>query len=194
MKIEKVFGTNVVRVMCEQPEWYQNEVAVNSLERLFRRHSKDAPEIVGKVQTSLTSPMPVEMLPGLENLIDWVKKQIMMAAPSFVNFTPTGFQFDMKRTWANKMYRGSQVLPHTHDVVAGSQERRTNNSHGVAIFYLQMPEHSSDLVFMEGETVHHANVKQGELVFHTKDVLHAVTEHQSDIPRICLVFEFTYIS
>ena len=152
-----------------------------------------APEIVGEIETTITSTIPIPMLPGLENLMVWVKQQIMNAAPHFVDFTPSEFEFDLKRTWANKMFLGSKVTPHTHDVVPGTTERNTNNARGVAIFYLQLPEQSSDLVFIQDEDTIYANAKEGELIFHTKDILHSVTEHESDIPRICLVFEFTYL-
>lgn len=193
MKVEKVFDTHIVRTKCETVEWYKNLTALTSLERLFRHHSKDAPEIVGEIKTTITSPIPIPMLPGLENLMVWVKQQIMNAAPYFIDFTPSGFEFDLKRTWANKMYLGSEVTPHTHDVVPGTDKRNTDNSRGVAIFYLQLPEQSSDLVFIQDEDVVYANVEEGELIFHPKDILHSVTKHKSYIPRVCLVFEFTYL-
>ncbi len=192
MRVQNIIGSNVVRVQCET-EIYKNEVGLHNLERLFKNHSGKAVEIIGKVDTSLTSPIPIQMLPGLENLIGWVEKQIMLVAPNFVDYTPTGFEFDLKRTWANKMFKGSKVLPHTHDVISETGERNTNDSRIVSIFYYQLPEGSSDLVFMQDNEVVNADVKEGELVFHTKDILHAVTEHKSDIPRICLVFEFTYV-
>ena len=193
MKIEKVFDTHIVRTKCETVEWYKNLTALTSLERLFKHHSKDAPEIVGEIKTTLSSPIPIQMLPGLENLMVWVEQQIMNAAPYFVDFKPSGFKFDLKRTWANKMFLGSSVAPHTHDVIPGTNNRNTDNTRGVAIFYLQLPEHSSDLMFMQEEDIMYANAKEGELIFHSKDILHSVTEHKSNIPRICLVFEFTYL-
>ena len=192
MRVQNIFGSNVVRVQCEK-EIYKNEVGLHNLERLFKNHSGKAIEIIGKVDTSLTSPIPIQMLPGLETLVSWVQEQALLAAPYFIDYTPTGLEFDVKRTWANKMFRGSKVLPHTHDVILETGERNTNNSRVVSIFYYQLPKDSSDLVFMRDNEVVNADVQEGELVFHTKDILHAVTEHKSDIPRICLVFEFTYV-
>jgi len=186
MKVEKVFNTHIVRTKCENVEWYKNSTALINLERLFKHHSKNAPQIVGEIETTVTSPIPIQMLPGLENLMIWVKQQIMNAAPYFVDFKPSGFEFDLKRTWANKMFLGSKVTPHTH-------KHNTDNTRGVAIFYLQLPEQSGDLVFMQEENLIYANAKEGELIFHSRDILHLVTEHKSDIPRICLVFEYTYL-
>lgn len=193
MEVKNVFGTYVVKVQCENSEWYKNTAAVTNLDRLFKQYNKSAVEVVGDIKTTINCPVPAHMIPGLESLVSWVEQQVMLAAPYFVDFTPAGFEFDLHRTWANKMFKGSSVLPHTHDVIPGTTDRYTNSSRGVAIFYQQLPVDSSDLVFIQDGEKIYGNVSEGELVFHSKDILHAVTEHQSDIPRICLVFEFVYL-
>ena len=193
MEVKNVFGTYVVKARCENSEWYKNKVAVENLDRLFRQYNKSAAEAVGDIKTTINCPIPVPMIPGLESLVSWVEQQIMLAAPYFVDFSPSGFKFDLQRTWANKMFKGSSVLPHTHDVIPGTTNRHTTNSRGVAIFYQQLPTDSSDLVFIQNDEKIYGEVKEGDLVFHSKNILHAVTEHQSDIPRICLVFEFVYL-
>lgn len=200
MIVQDVFNTKVVRVMCEVPDFYDTPSIHKNIERAFRLAETHRPddikvgkEGVGKFETMMGGGMPVEMIPGLEPLMAWISEYIMKAAPYYVDFIPSGFRF--ARTWANKMYLGCEGKAHRHGV-----------NDGVAIFYLQAPEHSSDLVFIEGDKVPqklldeyqdevliYANVKQGELVFHDKRIIHAVSKHGNEIPRICLVFEFNYI-
>lgn len=203
MIVQDVFNTKVVRVMCEVPDFYDTPSIHKNLERAFHlaetyrpKDVKVGQEGVGKFETMMGGHMPVEMIPGLEPLMAWISVHIMNAAPYYVDFKPSGFQFF--RTWANKMYEGAEGKAHQHG--------KGDDDVGVAIFYLQVPENSSDLVFLEGdvvaqktldeyqdETKIYANVKQGELVFHDNKITHAITKHNNVVPRICLVFEFRYL-
>jgi hypothetical protein len=72
------------------------------------------------------------------------------------------------------MLKGSWVEPHTH-VFNGF----------VAVYYLYVPENSGQLV-INGKGL---SCKTQDLVIHHSDVIHSVSEHLSDEPRISLIFE-----
>jgi hypothetical protein len=74
------------------------------------------------------------------------------------------------------MFKGSSVEPHTHSF-----------NGFVAVYYLHIPEHSGQLV-INGEQLY---CKTQDLVIHHSDVIHSVSEHLSDEPRISLIFEAT---
>jgi hypothetical protein len=153
----------------------------------------------GKSESSVGCKISIENIPSLQPLMVWVGAQIMNAAPYITNFNPSSFVYT--RTWVNKMYKGCSGRAHSH-----GQTKFDNR--GVAIFYLQVPKNSSDLVFLKGsndkfklvedyfnenQEIIYANIREGELLFHDNGIMHAITEHKSDIPRICLVFDFMYI-
>ena len=75
----------------------------------------------------------------------------------------------------------------------------------VGIFYVDVPEGSSDLVFIRNGKAdtyiheydecdrYHLKPKQGELVIHSPEVYHAVSVHNSDLPRNVFVFDIDYV-
>jgi len=103
------------------------------------------------------------------------------------------------RTWANKMTEGCSAVAHRH---AGKD---WSIPHLVAIYYLDVPDDSADLVFiddkkldvMRGEPLesysqekqYKVASKSGRLVCHDARFLHATTKHKSKLPRICLIIE-----
>ena len=124
----------------------------------------------------------------------------MLAAPYFVNFSPSTFELDKSRTWANKMFKGSQGLVHAH--VHPDFPNRTDF---VAIFYVQIPENGAQLMFIDNgtfnskysdyppEAIKYIHSETGDLLIHSPEIPHAVSTHNSDIPRVCLIFEGRFI-
>ncbi len=103
------------------------------------------------------------------------------------------------RTWANKMTEGCSAVAHRH---AGKD---WSIPHLVAIYYLDVPSESADLVFidnheldvMRGEPLdsyskdkqHKIRSMSGRLVCHDARLLHATTKHNSMSARTCLIIE-----
>jgi hypothetical protein len=197
MKVEHVFNRKIIRFQCDEVEFYTNENFLHNLNRLFNHPAmRDtvSNEQVGDAQTTVGKNFLLPLkLPGAENLERWIHERLMEAAPHFVDFTPTSIQF--VRTWTNKMFRGCEGQTHNH----------RGPNHGVGVFYVNIPENGSDLVFVRdgvymtkisdyaiGDVVF-AGTRTGELVLHDTEISHAVSEHDNDEPRICIVVEFTYI-
>lgn len=108
-------------------------------------------------------------------------------------------KFKYHRTWANRMYKNCDAIAHRHAVVGSTIP------HLVAIYYLDVPENSAQLIFIDdnnyemmrgGRYYEYANHQQfvvspksGRLVCHDARVLHATSEHESHLPRTCLIIE-----
>jgi len=207
MKIQKIFDSTVIRIQCNHKELYTEPKISKSIEEIFNYLRVEYPEKIsstaesygGKSETSLGCISSIENISALQPLMVWIGTQIMKAAPYIANFNPSSFVYT--RTWINKMYKGCSIRSHSHG------ETKSDNR-GVAIFYLQVPENSSDLVFLNGnnekfrlvedyynqnQEIIYANICEGELLFHDNGIIHAITEHKNDIPRICLIFDFIYV-
>ena len=97
----------------------------------------------------------------------------------------------MRRAWSNRMYRGCKGAAHDH----------LGDIKLVGIFYYAAPAPAGNLVFTKrdqerkfdneiaSEDKIYFEPTTGTLVCHRSTMLHAISEHGSDDPRICLVFE-----
>ena len=75
----------------------------------------------------------------------------------------------------------------------------------VAILYVDVPENSSNLVIcrdgddyvpiddFKKEDMYWLKPTEGELVIHSPDIWHAVSVHNSDLPRNVFVFDIDYV-
>jgi hypothetical protein len=98
----------------------------------------------------------------------------------------------LQRAWCNRIYRNVKGKPHYHN---GTDKGK------VLILYYEAPKGSSDFVFINSkqqldsyemydkEQLHFLPVRPGMAIIHDLDVLHAVTEHNSDDPRTVFVFD-----
>jgi hypothetical protein len=199
MIVQNVFDRKVVRFQCEDETFYKNEEFLKNINETFEHPSLTssggavaerighAPSTVGKY---FLRPL---MLPGSEQLKKWIDDRILEAATHFVDFIPRNIEY--VRNWSNKMYKESEGLVHRHK---GSPD-------GVGIFYVNIPENGGDLVFIRDgayltriedfapEDIVFAGTNAGELVLHDPSILHSVSKHNNDEPRICIVVEFKYI-
>jgi hypothetical protein len=139
--------------------------------------------------------------PETDTLLIWIKSKIKQLAP---NFGFTGESIDVTIDWMNVMYKGSFGNCHTHDDESEPDTTRKL----VAIFYLQSPENSSDLLVVKKtkdyssmgvspftipeDEIYPIKVKTGDLIIHKVDLPHAMSKHMNDIPRLVVVMEFRY--
>lgn len=103
------------------------------------------------------------------------------------------------RTWVNRMYQNCDAIAHRHAVMGSAIP------HMVAIYYLEVPENSAELIFIDdndfsvmrgGRYYEYAEnqrytilPKTGRLVCHDARSLHATSVHLSNLPRTCLIIE-----
>jgi hypothetical protein len=138
--------------------------------------------------------------PESDKLLNWVTQKVIEIAPDvgFVDCTSVDLTID----WMNIMYKGSFGNCHTHD----DEHEPDTTRKVVAIFYLQAPEHSSDLLVIKNtrdyssmgvspftisaDEIFPISVSTGDLLIHKVDMPHAIGKHSSDTPRVCLVMEF----
>ena len=187
---------------CPTPEIYTNNQLISNIKLLL-----DLPDVTQRIQGTkydsatgevLTSVgneySDIQLLPGATQLVAWVTQKLLET-------NKNAKQIRYTKSWANMMFRNSEGLVHAHV----HPDFKDPNVDFVAIFYVYVPENGSDLVFIEGGEFNthyydypdsartHIKVNTGDLVIHPPQVAHAVSKHNSDIPRICLVFEGKYL-
>jgi hypothetical protein len=139
--------------------------------------------------------------PESSKLLNWVKEKAIEVAP-FLGFNCK--TIDLTIDWMNVMYKGSFGNCHTHD----DESEPDTAKKVVAIFYLQAPENSSNLLVVKKtkdyssmgvspftipeDEIYPITVKTGDLILHKVDLPHAMSEHKNFDPRIVVVMEFRY--
>jgi len=192
---------DVKKYKCNDKSLYENPILLSSINLLL-----DLPDVVyrikgtkydsatGEVLTSAGNEYSdVLTLPGAKGLVDWITSKVQENSPQkSVLYI---------KSWANKMFYGSQGLVHAHT----HPDFKNYESDFVAIFYIHIPEDSAQLVFVEGGEFNKKytdydktkltimECESGDLIIHSPTTPHAVTIHNSHTPRLCVVFEGKYV-
>jgi hypothetical protein len=192
---------DVKKYKCENKDLYQNSTLTSSINLLL-----DLPDVVYRIQGTkydsacgevLTSAgndySDILTLPGAKPLVDWVTSKLKESAPE-------GKSIGYCKSWANKMFYGSQGLVHAHT----HPDFKNYHVDFVAIFYVNIPKDGGQLVFVDGGEFNKKyteydsskltvmECESGDLIIHTPTIPHAITTHNSHVPRLCLVFEGIY--
>jgi hypothetical protein len=164
-----------------------NTVFYNNLNSSFEISSKLP---LPQESNGLAYSVPLDKIPGFLDLLD-------VLSPSLnENFALIYGNQDKKifRAWANRMHRDSFGSLHQH-----------NEDVKVLIFYYNVPENSSDLIFVHpkyknknilnpyllpDEDKLNIKVTEGMCILHDGEILHAVSKHNSDTPRDCVIIEY----
>jgi hypothetical protein len=218
MEIIKPFDKTIIRIECTDENLYRNDDLNRSVEGLLslsdvqnRTRGEKSDSHVGAGVTSVGQTyLQLVHLPGSQALADWIAKQMLEAKDIFC-IDKQANSVEYKRSWVNRLYKGAQGKCHQHIELDDYMRERTNyspiNFRGdiVGIFYVDVPPNASNLVIIKdgkpGTYVSDYNVEDtfivkpsaGQLVLHTPDVWHAVSEHQSNLHRTCFVFDANYI-
>ena len=112
----------------------------------------------------------IRAMPGFDLLEQEIYKQ--------VSTMTTGIEF--KTCWVNAMYKGAFVGPHKHDKYGG-----------VAIYYYKVPDNSAKFQYEMNDTFEELEVTEGMLMIHSPTLMHKVSIHDNEEPRICVVYNFT---
>jgi hypothetical protein len=219
MEIINIFGESVIKIQCEDESLYHNEDLVKSVNHVFnmltvkhRTRGKKGDSHRGAGLTTVGQPyLDLVHLPGASQLTAWVTEQLI-TVHKILKVDKEVKSVYYKRSWANRLFRGGLGTCHNHVKVDRYMEEMTNYTDenfkpdAVAIFYVDVPEGSSDLVFIkDGQPdapiedydicdTYRLKPKQGELVIHSPEMWHAVSVHNNDLPRNVFVFDIDYTS
>ena len=192
-----IFDSSVVLHHCHDREIYDNQDIRNSLGFVFSldeiRSNVDQSQLGNAFSTcGYYDKFPLPLMPGAENLSEWIAKRILESSEFFGVKDPLKVEFT--RTWANIMYVNCEGKCHKHHL----------DIDGVAIFYPRVNSNTGELVFInngiDGMTVDQALENQifrqklvpGDLLIHPPTLPHAVAKHCSQDPRISFIYEFKY--
>ena len=218
IEIENVFGYPVIRIQCPDESLYRNIDLEKSINKVFNRTEvkfriRDRigdSHVGGGLTTVGETYLKIVHLPGASELTKWVTEQFLNFKDVLGVKKPAN-DIVYKRAWANRILRGGQGKCHRHvefDMFLAEFKDLTSENFradAVGIFYIDVPENSSNLVFIKDglpDTVHtefkeenkwYLNPREGELIIHSPVSWHAVTEHHSDLPRNCIVFDADYV-
>lgn len=218
MNIQNIFGHKVIRIQCTDESLYHNEDLTKSVNQVFNlpkvknriRSEKNDSHKGSGLTTVGQEYLDLVHLPGSHNLVQWVTKQLIMVHKE-LGIDKEVKSVYYKRSWANRLFRSGQGLCHNHVQLDGYMKEMTNlddkgfRPDAVAIFYVDVPEGSSDLVMVnngaadtyledyEESDKYHLKPKEGEMIIHSPDVWHAVSVHNSDLPRNVFVFDIDYV-
>lgn len=193
-----IFGHDVFKFHCDDVNLYTNKKLTASINLLLdhplvqtRTHTSDYDSAYGGILTSVGNDYSdLTVLPGIDNLLDWVSKQITSTRDGAKSVTYT-------RTWVNKMFKDSEALVHAHS----HPDFVNNTTEFVAIFYVNASADSANLTFIQDgnfnthyyeypeDRRHPVPNLSGDLLVHDISIHHSVSKHIHDEPRICLVFE-----
>jgi hypothetical protein len=191
-----VFDHTIYKTHCPFEYWYNNSGLTNGINAILslaevknrvRGHKWDSHE--GEGETSEIVPyLGPANLPDGQDLLKWIKQEAS-AVLGVDSVTVT-------RSWMNRMLQGSQGRCHIHSSeLLGTPDL-------VAIFYVDNPHDGSQLVIVndnyEGQLpsdIPDAEKEcipsiSGDLIMHSPNIWHAVSQHNSTIPRICFVYQF----
>ena len=213
MIVDEAFGHKVIKIQCEDPTIYKNDLLMQSVEQVYTSPAviHRVRETIGDSQkgtglTTVGQPYPLITLPGASKLEDWLTEQFLSVRDT-LGFT--GDKVFFKRSWTNRMYYGAFGHVHQHVRIDNYIKNITGYTDenfcpdAVGILYVNVPPNSSKLAFIEDgrpdEPVENfdnpilLDPVEGMLVIHSPHVWHGVTKHLSDIPRDVFVFDIDYV-
>jgi len=122
----------------------------------------------------------------------------------FVEINAVAKQALIKRVWCNRVFSGTSVKPHYHyDTNLENFEK--NSLDLVAIFYYECPENSSIITFIDSDKIldscdsydptkkTNLVLEEGTFIVHPNDLIHSVSEFNSEKHRTCFVFDIKLI-
>lgn len=177
--VKEIFGTNVIVQKCPYSDLYSTEEIISKLSTFVHKFEHEVPEQRGKAYTSCGARGGIAHFEYLQPLMGWIRNTVWYNR-HHLSRGKHASNIILKRNWINEMYKGCSGIEHHH-------------SSPTAVFYVRIPEHGADIIFVNGEESIPAGVMEGDLLIHEAGVRHAVSEHKSDTSRICLVMEFDFV-
>lgn len=205
MILETVFNHTIVRVICEDKSIFQHQDLIRSVNDILtlesvtsRTRGKIGDSHVGAGYTTVSQPyLDLVYLPGANRITEWVTEQFLLARDmTYPSLKGNNVKFN--RSWINQLGKNGHGKCHTHfrETIDG-----VNKPDLVGIFYAEVPENSAPLIFVNNGVAdvehtefpekdkHYVYPRVGEFVIHPANIWHAIGLHQSDLRRICFVFD-----
>ncbi len=133
-------------------------------------------------------------------IIEWFYRVIVKYCKN-INIFPK--KIFIKRLWCNRVYSGCSVNPHNH---FSNYECQINEKDLVIILYYNVDDEcKSNMIFVDSDEIldsideysenekTYIPLQNGLSIIHSSDVIHSVSEHKSNIPRICFVFDIKLV-
>lgn len=192
----KIFNYEILKHKIP-PHLYGDVLLNDSVNRIFTKkeiinEKCEVPEKIGKGYSTIRfGNHYVTSLKNISPLLNYISKFIL---DNYYKEKDANKKILFTRMWLNKIYKNCSGKCHVHGT--------KNYSAGTAIFYFNAPQNGSKLIILKENIgdekvtkthkniTHYIEVKSGDLIVHTQDAPHAVSEHLSDEPRICLVLDF----
>jgi hypothetical protein len=186
---------------------YKNAILENSVGSMYKiltdilhLYDVNTRESVGNTLSTILFAQSKEHilnLPGFEKLRHWLEINLLELIDD-IGWPPNAKGIEFKRAWSNLMYKGSEGISHTHESYSSP------TTAGVAIFYFKAPKNSSKFVIVDSKEIDkkidyydsnlckYIDVEEGMLLVHDASIVHGVSKHNNDEPRICFIFDFYY--
>ena len=180
-------------------EYYSKELDNAVKDFLMKFYTENVPEKVGRGKCTVGFLQEYIKVKEFVKLSEIISEKILEA--KFI-FSKNDSDFIVyTNAWINEVYKGSSGKIHSHE------STYPHSIDGVAIFYYKVPEKGSHFIVVdencfkeenlhvEDYTFHEKSnlkVHTGDLIIHDSNLLHGVSEHQSDESRICFVFNFKF--
>lgn len=196
MEMQKIkcFDYILHKFRCDK-SIYENSSLNNAINQLLEcefANSTEVPEGTGDVKTTVGKEKNIlDYTQETKDLLDWIKIQIC-SIKKYSQYQKNKIKFT--RNWVNQMSKGSMGQVHAHTM--------GTNADGVAIFYVKNSKLGSKLIIAKKlqedtnylnyatEDLYFIDTNSGDLIIHDYDVPHAVSVHNDEEPRICIVLEF----
>jgi hypothetical protein len=180
-KVKNVFDTNVIIQKCPYLDFYATETIITNLLNFVQQFKIGTPEQTGKAYTSCSAREQgqIARFDYLQPLMVWIRDTVWYNR-HYLKGGGNATGITLGRNWVNEMYNGCSGTEHKHNCP-------------VAIFYVRIPENGADIVFVNNNEFIPAGAREGDLLIHDTGITHSVSEHKSDITRICLILEFNFI-
>jgi len=200
--IQQVFDTQIAVFQYDGLDTFkgkeQVKKKVDEVFNLFDIKNSTATEAYNGGMTTVKSSklFPVDKILDLKNndMGKWIFEHISKGAQELGVKNKNYKSFKFVRSWMNRTLKGSHGAAHKHETMCDM----------VCIFYYEAPENSSDLVFINDDLTtkntdrydmfpenkrYHLKPKPGMFVCHPPHIPHAISTHNSDLPRTVFVFE-----
>lgn len=179
--VKRVFDTNVIIQKCPYPDFYSTEDIISNLSTFAHQFEQEAPEQIGKAYTSSTGGPNgrIAHFDYLQPLLEWIRNTVWYNRHYLTGGIDAN-SITLGRNWINEMYKDCSGIEHDHFCP-------------VAVFYVRVPENGADMIFVNGNENIPAGATTGDLLIHDTGIRHSVSEHKSDISRICLIVEFNFL-
>lgn len=151
--------------------------------------NKSVREQVGEAITTSIDPRIIYEIQNIHLISEWLG--VVIEKYISYNGIKNVKTADVVRGWCNRIFENCEGKPHRHDDYG--------TTFVVALYY-DVPKNSSDLVVIDDEDVltsykdyektkiKRIKVKEGMAICMNPEIVHAVSEHKSKLPRTCFIF------